>query len=103
MSEEVVTIFQAIMAKYEEIIKLGQKYHLEYFLAGLFLGTHNPLVSWIILSFVLSLPVLTLLQHPDWILKLRYQAPEYIVLFALFIISSQIYAIHCLSRAFGFK
>jgi hypothetical protein len=98
-----VTTIGIIYKKLEAIIQLMQSYHLEYFLAGIFVATHLPIVGWIILTAIFTVPSLTLFQHPEWLLKLRYEPNEYAVLFAMMIFSSQVYAIGCLSRALGFK
>ena len=97
------TVFQAIQERLHILMKTAINIHLEYFIAGVFLGTHSPVSGWLFLTFLLSLPTITLLQNPEWIQRLRYQQLEHLVLFGAFMASSQGYAFYTLSRAIGFK
>jgi hypothetical protein len=97
------TIFQVIENKFTSMVTTARNIHLEYFIAGVFFATHSPIAGWGFLSFVFLIPAITMVQHSEWLQKLRNQPVEHIVMLAVFLISFTSYAIYCLCRAFGFQ
>jgi hypothetical protein len=49
-------------------VEKAQANHLEYFIAGLLLATHFPAVAWLFLAGVSSIPTVTVLLHPEWLM-----------------------------------
>jgi hypothetical protein len=49
-------------------VEKAQANHLEYFIAGLLLATHFPALAWLFLAGVSSIPTVTVLLHPEWLM-----------------------------------
>jgi hypothetical protein len=96
------SVFEKIDNSLGEVIQSIRIYHGEYFLGGLFLALHKPSLGWGLLSFSTFLPSIVLLKKPEWILQLREEKIEHVILFALLLLSSEIYALHCFALALGF-
>lgn len=96
------SVFEKMDNSLGEVVHTIQIYHGEYFLGGLFLALHKPSLGWGLLSFASFLPTIVLLKKPEWIYQLREEKIEHVILFALLLISSEIYALHCSALALGF-
>ena len=97
-----MSVFESIENSFMEVYMNIKKYHGEYFIAGLFLGLNKPQLGWILLSLVSFLPTLILVKKSEWIIQFKKERIEHVILFALLLLCSGIFAIHCFSMALGF-
>ena len=75
-------------------------FHLEYILLGMLIAIYLPAVAWLALAYVFALPTLICLQHFDWLLLLRKKYFMLLPLVLVGIVTSDVYAMYCLSRVF---
>ena len=66
--EPKLDILAAFRAELLSHVEKAQASHLEYFIAGLLMATHLPVLSWMFLAYVLSLPSVTVILHPEWLM-----------------------------------
>jgi hypothetical protein len=97
-----MSVFESIENSFMEVYVNIKKYHGEYFIAGLFVALNKPQMGWVLLSLVSFLPTLILVKKSEWINKFKEERIEHVILFALLLLCSGIYAIHCFSMAFRF-
>lgn len=76
--------------------------HLDYFVVGVFIANHFPSVGWALLSYLFSIPSISLLQQQDIFKKFANQNLMYLSLLLGICGGSQIYAMYCLFNAFPF-
>jgi hypothetical protein len=62
---DIVTAFREELLSH---VEKAQANHLEYFIAGLLLATHFPTLAWLFLAGVSSIPTVTVLLHPEWLM-----------------------------------
>lgn len=62
---DILTAFRAELLSH---LENAQANHLEYFIAGIFLATHFPSLAWLFLASVSSIPTVTVLLHPEWLM-----------------------------------
>lgn len=96
------SVFMNMEESFSEVTLNIKKYHGEYFIAGLFLGLNKPQMGWALLSLVSFLPTLILVKKSEWVNRFQEERVEHVILFALLLLSSGIYAIHCFTLALGF-
>ena len=75
-------------------------FHLEYILLGMLIAIYLPAMAWLALAYVFALPTLLCLQHFDWLLLLRKKYFMLLPLVLVGIVTSDVYAMYCLSRVF---
>lgn len=75
-------------------------FHLEYILLGMLIAIYLPAMAWLALTYVFALPTLLCLQHFDWLLLLRKKYFMLLPLVLVGIVTSDVYAMYCLSRVF---
>ena len=88
---------QIAFMKYVNTIR---SFHLEYILLGMLIAIYLPAVAWLSLAYVFALPNLLCLQHFDWLLLLRKKYFMLLPLVLVGIVTSDVYAMYCLSRVF---
>lgn len=76
--------------------------HIDYFVAGVFIANHFPSVGWVLLSYLFSIPSISLLQQQDLFKKFVNQNLMYLSLLLGICGGSQMYAMYCLFNAFPF-
>jgi hypothetical protein len=97
-----VSVFNKMEESFSEVTLNIKKYHGEYFIAGLFLGLNKPSLGWALLSLVSFLPTLIVVKKSEWVSRFQEERVEHVILFALLLLSSGIYATHCFTMALGF-
>ena len=88
---------QIAFMKYVNTIRT---FHLEYILLGMLIAIYLPALAWLALTYVFALPTLICLQHFDWLLLLRKKYFMLLPIVLVGIITSDVYAMYCLSRVF---
>ena len=97
------TVFDKMELSMLDMVKTVREFHGEYIVGGLFLGLTNPPMGWALLGLITALPTIVILKHPEWLNALQKEKVEYVLLFMLLILSSDMYVGHCLGKAFGIR
>jgi riboflavin transporter FmnP len=98
VSETQQTVINEMQMEASQIVVYAQQFGAAQMIGGAVIASHLPVVSWITLSYVFALPTVVVLQHPDWLHRLRknHCVALPVIVFALCI--SDLYALYCLSR-----
>jgi len=103
MSTDDKSVFDKMETSMTEVVQTVRKYHGEYFIGGLFIGLTKPSMGWALMSLFISLPTIVILKHPEWIKRFKDEKVEHTLLLMLLLASSDLYALHCLGKSFGYE
>jgi len=92
-------VFDEMNASAIAVYQKAIQHKADYFLYGVFAGTHLPAVAWLSLAYVFALPTLLFLQNPLWLSKLRENHFAALPIAIGFIAASDTYALYCLMRS----
>ena len=92
-------IFDEMNASAIEVYQKATQHKVDYFLYGVFAGTHLPAAAWLSLAYVFALPTLLFLQNPLWLSKLRENHFAALPIAVGIMAASDVYAVYCLTRS----
>lgn len=97
------SVFDKMDVSMMEVVNSVRRVHGEYFIGGLFLALTKPNMGWALLGLTLSLPTIIILKHPEWMRMFKDEKVEHMLLLALILMASDMYAMHCFTRSLGFN
>ena len=92
-------IFDEINASAIAVYQKATQHKADYFLYGVFAGTHLPAVAWLSLAYVFALPTLLFLQNPLWLSKLRENHFAALPIAIGVMAASDTYALYCIAKS----
>jgi len=92
-------IFDEMNSNAVAVYKKANEHKIDYFLYGVFAGTHLPSVAWLSLAYVFALPTLLFLQNPQWLSKLRENHFAALPIAIGIMAASDTYALYCITRS----
>jgi len=99
MNSDADAVFRVQIA-FMKYVNTIRTFHLEYILLGMLIAIYLPALAWLALAYVFALPTLICLQHFDWLLLLRKKYFMLLPIVLVGIITSDVYAMYCLTRVF---
>jgi hypothetical protein len=99
MNSDADAVFRVQIA-FMKYVNTIRTFHLEYILLGMLIAIYLPALAWLALAYVFALPTLLCLQHFDWLLLLRKKYFMLLPIVLIGIITSDVYAMYCLTRVF---
>jgi hypothetical protein len=99
MNSDADAVFRVQIA-FMKYVNTIRTFHLEYILLGMLIAIYLPALAWLALTYVFALPTLICLQHFDWLLLLRKKYFMLLPIVLVGIITSDVYAMYCLTRVF---
>jgi len=99
MNSDADAVFRVQIA-FMKYVNTIRTFHLEYILLGMLIAIYLPALAWLALAYVFAVPTLLCLQHFDWLLLLRKKYFMLLPIVLVGIITSDVYAMYCLSRVF---
>ena len=97
------SVFDKMEISMRDLFEGVQKYHGEYFVSGLFIGLTKPQFGWALFALISIVPTLVILKHPEWLSLIKDEKTEHLLLLMLLIMSSDMYALHCLGKSLGYN
>jgi hypothetical protein len=92
-------IFDEMNASAIAVYQKAIQHKADYFLYGVFAGTHLPAVAWLSLAYVFALPTLLFLQNPLWLSKLRENHFAALPIAIGVMAASDTYALYCIAKS----
>lgn len=99
MNSDADAVFR-VQIGFMKYVNTIRTFHLEYILLGMLIAIYLPALAWLALAYVFALPTLICLQHFDWLLLLRKKYFMLLPIVLVGIITSDVYAMYCLTRVF---
>ena len=91
-------VLEEINNEVTSLVTYAKHYSAFHILTGALVASHLPIVSWIVFSYVFSLPTIIVLQHPDWLYRMRKSHCIALPAFVFVLVVSDLYALYCISR-----